>query len=53
MANINGGKGRETSAAEAPGEGDEDLQREQIVRPDIDERKDNESLRLHIMASNC
>jgi hypothetical protein len=47
MANINGGKGRETSAAEASGEGEEDLQQEQIVRPDIDECKDSESLNLH------
>jgi hypothetical protein len=46
-----GGKGREASATEASREGGKDLQQEQIVRPDIKERKDDESLGLHRMGS--
>jgi len=46
-----GGKGREASAAEASGEGNEDLQQKQTVRPDVDERKDDESLSFNSMVA--
>jgi hypothetical protein len=50
-ANTNDGKGREASTSEASGEGNEDLQQEHIVRPGIDERKDNEFLNLYMVAA--
>jgi hypothetical protein len=49
---MTGGKGREASAPETSKEGDEDLQQEQIVRPDVDKRKDDKSLGFMICNIN-
>jgi hypothetical protein len=47
---MTGGKGREAHSSEAPRESDADIQQEQIVRSDIDERKDDGPLKLRIVS---